>query len=99
MSTIGAKTSLCAAVCPFGYLWQLTDLGDGQIAQNHSSANMSQKTKDKIFNNDLWGLQAADLAAFSVTGQDIDSGTAAEIWFFCNWQACHCSFRVRTQIS
>ena len=43
---------------------------------------MSQKTKDKIFNNDLWGLQAADLAAFLVTGQDIDSGTAAEIWFF-----------------
>ena len=57
-------------------------MGDGQIAQNHSSANMSQKTKDKIFNNDLWGLQAADLAAFLVTGQDIDSGTAAEIWFF-----------------
>ena len=56
-------------------------MGDGQIAQNHSSANMSQKTKDKIFNNDLWGLQAADLAAFLVTGQDIDSGTAAEIWF------------------
>ena len=40
---------------------------------------MSQKTKDKLFNNDSWGLQAADLAAFLVTGQDIDSGTAAEI--------------------
>ncbi|MBL6639332.1 MAG: nucleoside 2-deoxyribosyltransferase [Rhodobacteraceae bacterium] len=34
-----------------------------------------------MFNNDLWGLQSADLAAFLVTGQDIDSGMAAEIWF------------------
>jgi len=42
---------------------------------------MSQKTKDKIFNNDLWGLQATDLAAFLVPGQDIDSGMAAKIWF------------------
>jgi nucleoside 2-deoxyribosyltransferase len=28
-----------------------------------------------------WGLQTADLAAFLVTGPDIASGMAAEIWF------------------
>ena len=42
---------------------------------------MSQTTKDKIFINDLQGLQVADLTVALVTGQDIDSGTAAEIGF------------------
>jgi nucleoside 2-deoxyribosyltransferase len=42
---------------------------------------MSQTTKDKIFNNDLQGLQVADLTVALVAGQDIDAGTAAEIGF------------------
>ena len=42
---------------------------------------MSQGTKDKIFNADLTALKAADLTVALITGQDIDSGTAAEIGF------------------
>jgi len=43
--------------------------------------NMSQATKDKIFNADLTALTNADLIVALMTGQDIDSGTAAEIGF------------------
>jgi nucleoside 2-deoxyribosyltransferase len=43
--------------------------------------NMSQATKDKIFNTDLTALKEADLTVALITGQDIDSGTAAEIGF------------------
>ena len=43
--------------------------------------NMSQNTKDKIFNADLTALKEADLTVALMTGQDIDSGTAAEIGF------------------
>ena len=43
--------------------------------------NMSQATKDKIFNADLTALKEADLTVALITGQDIDSGTAAEIGF------------------
>ena len=43
--------------------------------------NLSQATKDKIFNTDLAALKAADLTVALITGQDIDSGTAAEIGF------------------
>ena len=43
--------------------------------------NLSQGTKDKIFNADLTALKAADLTVALITGQDIDSGTAAEIGF------------------
>ncbi|MDG1745248.1 MAG: nucleoside 2-deoxyribosyltransferase [Planktomarina sp.] len=43
--------------------------------------NLSQGTKDKIFNTDLTALKAADLTVALITGQDIDSGTAAEIGF------------------
>ncbi len=43
--------------------------------------DMSQATKDKIFNNDLTALKRADLTVALITGQDIDSGTAAEIGF------------------
>ena len=43
--------------------------------------NMSQTTKDKIFNADLTALKEADLTVALMTGQDIDSGTAAEIGF------------------
>ena len=43
--------------------------------------NLSQDTKDKIFNADLTALKKADLTVALVTGQDIDSGTAAEIGF------------------
>ena len=41
--------------------------------------DMSQETKDKIFQNDLDALDAADLTVALLTGQDIDSGTSAEI--------------------
>ena len=41
--------------------------------------DMSQETKDRIFKNDLDALDAADLTVALLTGQDIDSGTAAEI--------------------
>ena len=43
--------------------------------------NLNQGTKDKIFNADLTALKAADLTVALITGQDIDSGTAAEIGF------------------
>ena len=43
--------------------------------------NLSQDTKDKIFNADLTALKKADLTVALVTGQDIDSGTAAKIGF------------------
>ena len=43
--------------------------------------NLSQDTKDKIFNADLTALKGADLTVALITGQDIDSGTAAEIGF------------------
>ena len=41
--------------------------------------DMSQETKDKIFKNDFDALDEADLTVALITGQDIDSGTAAEI--------------------
>ena len=43
--------------------------------------DMSSATKDKIFNNDLNALKTADLTVALITGQDIDSGTSAEIGF------------------
>ena len=43
--------------------------------------NMSNSTKEKIFNNDLNALKTSDLTVALLTGQDIDSGTAAEIGF------------------
>ena len=43
--------------------------------------NLSNATKEKIFNNDLNALKASDLTVALLTGQDIDSGTAAEIGF------------------
>ena len=43
--------------------------------------NLSQDTKDKIFDADLTALKKADLTVALITGQDIDSGTAAEIGF------------------
>ena len=43
--------------------------------------NMSNATKEKIFNNDLNALETSDLTVALLTGQDIDSGTAAEIGF------------------
>ena len=45
--------------------------------------NMSNATKEKIFNNDLNALKTSDLTVALLTGQDIDSGTAAEIGFSC----------------
>ena len=43
--------------------------------------DMSQATKDIIFQTDIEALEAADLVVALVTGQDIDSGTASEIGF------------------
>ena len=43
--------------------------------------NMSTATKEKIFNNDIDALKTADLTVALLTGQDVDSGTAAEIGF------------------
>ena len=43
--------------------------------------NISQATKDKIFTTDLTALKESDLTVALITGQDIDSGTAAEIGF------------------
>ena len=40
---------------------------------------MTAATKEKIFNNDLNALEDSDLTVALLTGQDIDSGTAAEI--------------------
>lgn len=42
---------------------------------------MSQETKDIIFQTDIEALKGADLIVALVTGQDIDSGTASEIGF------------------
>jgi nucleoside deoxyribosyltransferase len=42
---------------------------------------MTPKTRKKIFNNDINALEAADITVALLTGQDIDSGTAAEIGF------------------
>ena len=41
--------------------------------------DMSLETKDRIFKNDLDALEDADLTVALLTGQDIDSGTSAEI--------------------
>jgi|TARA_B100001113_G_scaffold321223_1_gene290939 nucleoside 2-deoxyribosyltransferase len=43
--------------------------------------NMSQSTKDAIFQNDVDALSKSDLVVALVTGQDIDSGTASEIGY------------------
>ena len=53
----------------------------GIVEPELEGTNMSQATKDKIFNADLTALKDADLIVVLVTGQDIDSGTAAEIGF------------------
>jgi len=42
---------------------------------------MSEATKEKIFNNDLNALKNSDITVALLTGQDIDSGTAAEIGY------------------
>ena len=53
------------------------DVTEEELKQLH----MSDATKEKIFNNDLNALKASDLTVALLTGQDIDSGTAAEIGF------------------
>ena len=42
---------------------------------------MSEATKDRIFNNDLDALKGADITVALITGWDIDSGTAGEIGY------------------
>ena len=49
--------------------------------EERKQLNMSNATKEKIFNNDLNALKTSDLTVALLTGQDIDSGTAAEIGF------------------
>ena len=53
------------------------DVTEEELKQLH----MSNATKEKIFNNDLNALKTSDLTVALLTGQDIDSGTAAEIGF------------------
>ncbi len=43
--------------------------------------DMSQSTKDIIFQTDVHALNDSDLVVALVTGQDIDSGTASEIGY------------------
>ena len=43
--------------------------------------DMSQETKDFIFQTDLAALQKADIIVALITGQDIDSGTCCEIGY------------------
>jgi nucleoside 2-deoxyribosyltransferase len=54
-----------------------TGIPDDQVAQH----TMTLKTRDKIFNNDLNAVEASDITVALLTGQDIDSGTSAEIGF------------------
>ena len=42
---------------------------------------MSEATKDRIFNNDLDALKGADITVALITGWDIDSGTAGEFGY------------------
>ncbi|MGI9359182.1 MAG: nucleoside 2-deoxyribosyltransferase [Paracoccaceae bacterium] len=53
----------------------------GITTEELNQHNMSTTTKQKIFTNDLNALKASDLTVALLTGQDIDSGTAAEIGF------------------
>ena len=53
----------------------------GVTEEELKQLNMSNATKEKIFNNDLNALKTSDLTVALLTGQDIDSGTAAEIGF------------------
>ena len=54
-----------------------TGIPEDQVAQH----TMTLETRDKIFNNDLNALEASDITVALLTGQDIDSGTSAEIGF------------------
>ena len=53
----------------------------GLTEEELKELDMSDATKEKIFNNDLDALKTSDLTVALLTGQDIDSGTAAEIGF------------------
>ena len=53
----------------------------GVTEEELNQLDMSKATKEKIFNNDLNALETSDLTVALLTGQDIDSGTAAEIGF------------------
>ena len=43
--------------------------------------DMSQETKDIIFQTDLDALSKADITVALITGQDIDSGTCSELGY------------------
>ena len=53
----------------------------GVMEEELKQLDMSNATKEKIFNNDLNALKTSDLTVALLTGQDVDSGTAAEIGF------------------
>ncbi len=53
----------------------------GVTEEELKQLDMSEATKEKIFNNDLNALKNSDITVALLTGQDIDSGTAAEIGY------------------
>ncbi len=53
----------------------------GVTEEELKQLDMSEATKEKIFNNDFNALKNSDITVALLTGQDIDSGTAAEIGF------------------
>ena len=55
-----------------------TGIDDSELK---STEFLSQDSKNKIFKTDLDALEAADLTVALLSGQDIDSGTSAEIGY------------------
>ena len=53
----------------------------GVTEEELEQLDMSEATKEKIFKNDLNALKNSDITVALLTGQDIDSGTAAEIGY------------------
>lgn len=55
-----------------------TGIDDSELK---STEFLSQDSKNKIFKTDLDALESADLTVALLSGQDIDSGTSAEIGY------------------
>ena len=65
-----------------GYKFFLTHRDQTGIEEDAlKGTDMSQETKDRIFQNDLEALSNSDLTVALITGQDIDSGTCSEIGY------------------
>ena len=72
----------------------------GVTEEELEQLDMSEATKEKIFNNDLNALKNSDITVALLTGQDIDSGTAAEIGYsFANKKTSSCNYRFRKAFS